>query len=162
MEYTRRLKGAITQTLLKSLLEDAGYRIIPLGIEEIIREIKVLSKKQYLSLGLPKNLRKLPDFFVADRKISKVWLLEIKYRKSWNPTTRKILEPGLKQQVKEWNPLYVMLFLGEPYKNKESPIYSMRVARLSIHNQQLYFTDKSGAKVRWNEACWSDFSRRCV
>ncbi len=161
MEYTSRLKGAITQTLLKSLLEDAGYRIIPLGIEEVIREIKILGKEQYLSLGLPKNLRKLPDFFVADRKISKVWLLEVKYRKSWGSTTRKILEPGLKQQVKEWDPLYFMLFLGKPdIKGKNLPSYRMRVARLSICRDELVVIDKHGdVEVRWNKASWSNFSR---
>jgi len=159
MEYTNRLKGAVTQTLLKSLLEDAGYRIVPLGIEEVIREFKVLDKKEYLSLGLPDNLRKLPDFLVTNRKVSKAYLLEVKYRRSWNQRTRKSLEQQLKIQVKVWNPLYFMLFLGEPYKQKELPIYWMRVTRLSIRNQQLYFSNRSGVKVRWNKACWSDFSR---
>ena len=160
MKYTNRLKGAITQTLLKSLLEDAGYRIVPLGIEEVIREIKVLGKKQYLSLKLPDNLRSLPDFFVTDRKVSKVWLLEVKYRKSWGPSTRKILEPGLKQQVKEWDPLYFMMFLGHPFEDNESPSYRMRVARLSIRKDQLVVIDKEGdVQVNWNKANWTDFSR---
>ena len=54
MQYINRLKGAVTQTLLKSLLEDAGYRIVPLGIEEVIREVKVLT---------PKKSTETPGFF---------------------------------------------------------------------------------------------------
>ena len=37
MKFENRLKGNVTQTLISSLLEDAGYRIVPLGVEEVAR-----------------------------------------------------------------------------------------------------------------------------
>lgn len=81
MDYKNRLKGAITQVLLKSLLEDAGYRIVPLGIEEVLRELSSLEQEHYKQLNLPPALRKLPDFFVADMEFKKTYLVEVKYRK---------------------------------------------------------------------------------
>lgn len=69
MEYSNRLKGSVTQALLKSLLADAGYRVVPLGIEEAIREVTSLDKERYSALELPSVLRKMPDFFIADREL---------------------------------------------------------------------------------------------
>lgn len=40
MKFNSLLKGKITQTLLEVLLEDADYTATPLGIEEVIREVK--------------------------------------------------------------------------------------------------------------------------
>ena len=95
MEYRNRLKGALTQALLKSLLADAGYRIVPLGVEEIIREVTVLDREKYLKLGLPTILREIPDFFVADASMDSYWLVEVKYRRAWNEQTRGFLQHGL-------------------------------------------------------------------
>jgi len=160
MEYANRLKGAVTQTLLRSLLEDAGYRIVPLGIEEVIREIKVLGRKEYLSLKLPKNLRKLPDFFISDKKVNEAWLLEVKYRKFWKPSVKKSLGLELKQQVEEWKPLYVMIFLGHAVFNEKLPSYWMKVARLSIHKNQLVVITKRGEVLdTWDNVGWSELSR---
>ena len=161
MKYTSRLKGDITQVLIKTLLEDAGYHIVPLGIEEIIREVKVLTQEKYLSLSLPTSLTKLPDFFIADKDVSKACLLEVKYRNRWNDEVRRKLGQSLKPQVKEWNPLYLMIFLGEPIvKSAEQPTYWMRVARLSYRDgEMVVFNPHSDLVVKWNESSWDDFDR---
>ena len=160
MEYANRLKGAVTQTLLRSLLEDAGYRIVPLGIEEVIREIKVLDSREYRSLKLPTNLRKLPDFFISDKSVKKACLLEVKYRKRWDARVRKSLGTDLKQQVQEWEPLYVMIFLGKPWGFGDLPSYWMKVVRLSIRKNQLVVITKEGDVLdTWDNVNWSEYSR---
>ena len=95
----------MTQTLVKALLEDAGYRTIPLGVEEVIREVSVLSPIDYSGLELPTVFRKMPDFFVADEDISKAWLVEVKYRKVWDDEVRRKLGEQIFEQVKVWKPL---------------------------------------------------------
>src|SRR6266542_3865028 len=112
MNYTNRLKASVTLVLLKTLLEDAGYRIVPLGIEAVLREVASLPKEDYLKLGLPIQLRKLPDFFVANHAIDKSWLVEVKYRKRWNEEVQESLEVEIKEQVKTWHPLFLMIFVG--------------------------------------------------
>ena len=37
MEFEQRIKGKLTETLVSELLEHAGYKVVPLGIEQIIR-----------------------------------------------------------------------------------------------------------------------------
>ena len=161
MKYTSRLKGDITQVLIKTLLEDAAYRIVPLGIEEIITEVKVLTQEKYLALGLPTSLTKLPDFFIANKDVSRACLLEVKYRNHWSDEVRCELEQSLKPQVKEWDPLYLMIFLGEPIsKSEEQPSYWMKVARLSYRDgEMVVFNPHSGLVVKWNESSWDNFDR---
>ena len=52
MHFDRRIKGAITESLVKTLLEDSDYRVIPLGIEEVVREVISLDEDEYRSLEL--------------------------------------------------------------------------------------------------------------
>jgi len=161
MNYTSRLKGSVTQVLLKSLLEDAGYRIVPLGIEAVLREVASLSKEDYLRLNLPIQLRKLPDFFVANHAIDKTWLVEVKYRKQWNEETQNSLEEEIKEQVTAWNPLFLMIFVGrsveEPYT---SPAYHMRIVKLVWDAQDGVLTERmDGQRCRWKYSQWNHFLR---
>jgi hypothetical protein len=104
MNFSNRLKGHITQALLKALLEDSCYHIVPLGIEEVIRKLSVLDEEKYKELKLPRILRKLPDFFVSDEPFTKSWLVEVKYRKSWDEFTKSALRGEIYNQVKDWGP----------------------------------------------------------
>ena len=57
MNYKNRLRGAITQVSLKSLLENASCRTVPSGIEEVLRELSSLEQEHYKQLNLPPALR---------------------------------------------------------------------------------------------------------
>jgi hypothetical protein len=153
MEFANRLKGAVTQVLLKALLEDGGYRIVPLGIEEVIRELTMLSEEKYKALKLPAILRKLPDFFVSDESLGNSWLVEVKYRKEWNNQTRESLGKAIRPQVADWNPLYLMVFLGSPAKqDEEIPSSWMGLLRLSIVHREVCAIDNDGKPyAKWSE-----------
>jgi hypothetical protein len=155
---TNRMKGSVTETLVKSLLEDAGYRIVPLGIQEVIRELAVLKQTHYKKLGLPEALRKLPDYFVADQDFQETWLLEVKYRKQWSSKTRESLERQIAEQVKLWQPLYLMVLLGKSTKpNIDSPVYSIGVAKLIWKDDEIACVGRQGAIKSWSEVNWEDF-----
>ncbi len=162
MEYRNRLKGAVTQALLKTLLADAGYRIVPLGIEEVIREVTQLSRQKYLALGLPTILRKMPDFFVASAEINNAWLVEVKYRKRWSACTKKSLEKELIEQVKKWGPLCLILFLGNPARTEyphqpEQPSSWMAAFLLKAEDNQLVVLKRDGcSRCKWADVSWKD------
>jgi hypothetical protein len=161
MNYTNRLKGSVTQVLLKSLLEDAGYRIVPLGIEAVLREVASLPEKDYLKLGLPIQLRKLPDFFVSNNAIDKTWLVEVKYRKKWNAKVKKLLGAEIREQVRTWNPLFLMIFLGHSAEDpNSSPIYHMRIAKLIWDEKEGVLTQREdGMTCSWENSQWKYFLR---
>ena len=110
MEFRNRLKGNVAQTLFETLLGDVNYRIVPLGIEEIIREVRNLDSKAYINLGLSQTLRKLPDFFVALPDFQKTYLVEVKYRKNWSDSVRDRLGKEIREQVNQWQPLTLVVF----------------------------------------------------
>jgi hypothetical protein len=78
MLFSNIIKGQVAQTLVKILLERAGYRVTRLGIEELFQEVVHLDAGQYANLNLPENLRFLPDLLVADSTIEKAFLVEVK------------------------------------------------------------------------------------
>jgi len=163
MDYKNRLKGAITQVLLKSLLEDAGYRIVPLGIEEVLRELSSLEQEHYKQLNLPPALRKLPDFFVADMEFKKTYLVEVKYRKYWNEGTKSYLGKTLLQQIKYWNPLVLMLFIGNPInpsRYQPTPAHCMGVLWLDYEDEdeEVIWEDCKGV-YSWDSVEWGNFKR---
>lgn len=171
MEFNNRVKGAVTQTLLKSLLEDAGYAVIPMGIEESVREIKLLGKTEYQQFQFPGTQRVTPDFLVLDWGKKQNWLIEVKYRKKWNDNTRDTLITPLEKQVRGWGDISLVLFLGEPaeVQNNHKPDFlHVGVANLSILNDELV-VDRGTSWVedekitfprfvRWSESRWKDFT----
>jgi hypothetical protein len=74
------VKGQITQSLVKVLFERAGYRVVRFGIEELFQEVIHLDASRYERLGLPPSLRMLPDLLIADTKLDKAFLVEVKFR----------------------------------------------------------------------------------
>ena len=148
--------------LVRSLLEDAGYRVIPFGVEDLLRELAILDVEKYRQLDLPIALKTHPDFFIADKELKQTWLLEVKYRQRWSDETRRKLAEKIIPQVDSWNPLYVMILLGESAYPKRQPeaCHFIRVARLGMLDGQLsvIYPDQSLRKP-WNSVGWGDLFR---
>lgn len=170
MDFKNRIKGTITQTLVQALLHDVKNRVVPLGIEEIIREVNALDVEAYGRLDLPQALRKLPDFFVTTAEQDKGWLLEVKYRKRWNENVREDLGNDLLEQVKIWSPLHLVLFVGEPARNNDTPANYLGVCKLVIQDGSLgLFRQRATGSILnrtyveeflpWSEVTWENFRR---
>lgn len=84
-----------------------------LGVEELYAEVVHLSEEQYVSMGLPLTLRFLPDLLVADQDLSKVYLVEVKYRKTLDDESMRGLYKGLKRQREYWPQSYAVIIVAE-------------------------------------------------
>jgi hypothetical protein len=159
VKYSNRLKGSVTQALVRSLLSDAGISVVPLGVEEVVREISELDIKQYQSLNLPLSLRKLPDFFAVNLDRTQSWLIEVKFRKTWNAAVRDELGKTLGEQVRYWEPLYLILFWGEtPSKIPSQPSSWVKAVRLGWHSNELW-AETDFASYKWSQIEWRDLDR---
>ena len=114
LQFTNIVKGQITQTILKALLERGGYRVTRLGIEEFFDEIKHLDLQQYLRLNLPRNLRYLPDLLVAELDMTNAFLVEVKFRRRFDKFSAKSLYDELSRQRKHWPQSYAVIMIAEP------------------------------------------------
>ena len=112
LKFTNIVKGAITQTLVTTILERGGYRVTRLGIEELFGEVKHLDLHQYLRLKLPLELRSLPDLLVADSNTSNVFLVEVKFRKNFDERSAKSLYDSLSEQRKYWAQTYTVVMIS--------------------------------------------------
>ena len=110
----RLVKGQLTQTLFCSLLERGGYRITRLGLEELLYELRLLSREQYLTLGLPENLRSLPDFLFSTKDLTQAWLVEVTFRKVFIDVTINELIGKLVYQRQSWPTSLAVVMLGSP------------------------------------------------
>jgi hypothetical protein len=109
----------MAERILVTLLERGGYRVTRLGIEEIFDEIKILSQKEYLALGLPESLRALPDILVADPEVSWAALVELKFRRRFDEETARELHSTLISQRKHWPSANVLVMIGEPFREND-------------------------------------------
>lgn len=109
MKISNVVKGQITQTLMKVLLERAGYRVARFGIEELFQEVVHLSPQQYQTLGLSPALRLLPDLLVTDLNIERAFLVEVKFRSSITRDSLQSLHAKLTEQSKFWPEMYTVL-----------------------------------------------------
>jgi hypothetical protein len=166
VKYTNKLKGATTQSVLKAMLERAGYRVIPLGIEEVVREVTDLDKVKYLRMGFPEALRHMPDFLVTDWDQQKSWLVEVKYRRKWSPEFHARLETDLRDQLRYWSPLNVLIFLGEPSNPTSAPAASrLRIAKLRLEGEDVLAEWSEGGpptpgnSQRWVDGQWTNLHR---
>lgn len=112
MDFTNVVKGQITQSLIKTLFERAGYRVTRLGVEELFVEVTQLDEKQYKALNLPLALRYLPDFLMADSTLNKAFLLEVKFRKDFNESTTQSLHYELTRQRVFWPDSYAVILIA--------------------------------------------------
>lgn len=115
MSFASILKGRIAERIVVTLLERGGFRVTRLGIEELFDEIKYLSRDQYLNLGLPSQLRALPDILVADRRVSWAAMLEIKFRRRFDAESARELYSTLRDQREHWPQAWALIMIAEPF-----------------------------------------------
>jgi len=106
------------------------------------------------------SLRKLPDFFAANRERTKTWLIEVKFRTTWNEDVRDELGRSLRDQAQLWSPLFVILFFGDSpsVHYRDQPASWVRVAHVLLDNGELKFHFNGGLKS-WSESVWTEFDR---
>ncbi len=79
MDLDNALPGHLVASVFEVLLVDAGYQVIPTGIERTLRELRTVPVDAYIDL-VPPRLRAAPDFFVLDIGARQAYLTEIKFR----------------------------------------------------------------------------------
>ena len=109
------LRGRLAQQILTCWLERAGYRVTRLGIEEVFGEIKSLDREHYLSLGLPDELRTLPDLLVANPAMTWAKMFEVKFRRRFNRRTANELIDTLNEQRSYWPDAIALIVIGQPF-----------------------------------------------
>jgi hypothetical protein len=151
VEFHRRIKGILTQGLVQALLEDAGYQVRPLGVEEQFSDLKDASPKLYRSIF--KGLRSAPDFLVLDSRNEQSWLVEVKYRKRWDSGVVDALHPTLSDQATHWQEFLFWVFLGENTSNPSDLCRVFRVRHVYGKMSVESAIDK-GRLYPWDKAEW--------
>lgn len=109
IEIEDALKGHLVAAVFEVLLIDAGYQVIPTGVEKTIRELRPVDYDTYIDLIHPR-LRSVPDMFVLDVEAHKTWLTEIKFRRSLDPS--ELLNKMVNQL--DWAPFCLLLAVACP------------------------------------------------
>ncbi|MGH7908586.1 MAG: hypothetical protein ACRENW_01905 [Thermodesulfobacteriota bacterium] len=124
MEMENALKGHTICSIFETLLVDAGYHVVPFGIERVIREVRPLHAKDYLSVMESwQNLRLMPDLFVLDLEKKKGWLTEVKYKKK----LLKSIVNEFKKYKRTWIPFHIVLALLKPPDSWTGEVKHIRV-----------------------------------
>lgn len=132
LDFKNRLKQELSQGVLKCLLEDCGYRVIPLGIESIIKEITSLEKEAYKKLDFSDSVRFLPDFCILDQSLKHKFIVEVKYRWDWNGNILK----KVSKQVKMFKDIILVIFIGNPQTDRHTvPSTYIRCCRMYMSEQ---------------------------
>jgi hypothetical protein len=135
VDFENRLKRELSQGAFKCLLEDCGYRVVPLGIEAVIREIACLDKKAYKKLDFSDAVRFLPDFCILDQNQKHKFIVEVKYRRHWDGNILK----EVAGQVRMFEDMILVIFVGDPPDSKYTPRPSTYVRCCNMyvneHNQ---------------------------
>lgn len=117
MDFQNRIKKEMTEGIVRAILVDAGYRVIGLGIENIVRETECLTALEYAGLDFPKAMRSLPDLLILDKEQTQKHLVEVKYRSTWNPAIFDEIE----EQVKLFGQLVLVYLNSTPPLNGKTP-----------------------------------------
>lgn len=143
MDFSNRLKKELTEGIVRSLLKDAGYRVIDFGIENTLREVECLNVSEYLKLCLPKSMRSMPDLVVMDRDQTIAYMVEVKYRNGWTVDLFYEIEEQVKT-IGNVTLIYVNGFPPEDKRNLQSPSRNIRCCLLSHKNGEFLFQGVSG------------------
>lgn len=95
-------KGRFAETLISTILEHAGYRVVRLGVEETVSEVKAGVARGEHTLQLPDQLRTAPDFLVVDPRSGVCTLLEVKFRRELDKAVARELHSKLARQAALW------------------------------------------------------------
>ncbi len=109
----RSIKGRTAEAIANIIFERGGYRLAHFGIEELFREVKLLSDAQYNKLSLDPRLRALPDFLISTPDLNKAYQVEVKFRRNLDQNVRSELAIKLGQQRSHWPNMIVLLLAGE-------------------------------------------------
>ncbi|HXG02048.1 MAG TPA: hypothetical protein VNO23_01365 [Candidatus Binatia bacterium] len=112
MNLDSRLQGQLAAAAIEALLADAGYQVIPVGIEHSLRELKFLDPKRYVKVA-PVMLRTAPDLFVLDPDGDTSRLVEVKYRRRLHER----LVRRLRRIQAGWAPFVLVLIVAESPPN---------------------------------------------
>lgn len=157
MDLDNALHGHMVAAIFEVLLVDAGYQVVPLGVERTVREIRAIGEERYLDLIHPR-LRSIPDFFVLDVDEEESWLTEVKYRAYLHP---RLLE-DLEAIQQDWAPFTLVLAVREPPEEWKGTIRHIRVFEVESETElDLRFLKEEGQRLqdvftrlgdRWEEA----------
>jgi hypothetical protein len=148
-EFTNTLKGVVTQSILKALLERGGYRVTRLEIEELFSEIKHINLQQYQSLNLPLQLRFLPDLLVAEVDMTHVFMVEVKFRSRFDEYSAHSLFDELERQRTYWEQSYAVIMIAEPFiTDGQYHQDFIRVVRPQLH--KVLIDNNLSLQQRWN------------
>jgi hypothetical protein len=95
-------KGRFAETIVSTILEYAGYRVLRLGVEEMVSEVKAGVARGEWALRLPEQLSAAPDFLVVDPRSGECTLLEVKFRRMFDDEAARELHARLTRQVGYW------------------------------------------------------------
>lgn len=95
-------KGRFAETIISTVLEYAGYRVVRLGVEETVSEVKASVARGESALRLPDQLRTAPDFLAVDPHSGTCTLLEVKFRRAFTDDVAGALHVTLSRQAAFW------------------------------------------------------------
>ena len=103
------IKGRIAEVVFEQMLREAGeFTVLPFGYEYVVPEVMHMKKDSQSDKTLD-ILRTSPDFVVINQLKKKVYLIEVKYRKT---RSQSELKKAAEKMLKSWDPSY--LFIASP------------------------------------------------
>jgi hypothetical protein len=119
------LSGHLVATVIDVLLVDAGYQVVPLGIERVVRELRNADAERFRAIA-PLPLRSMPDFFVIDPDNPQGWLTEIKFRRYLHSN----LVDDIRTAQEHWAPFHLVLAVAEPPDEWTGVVKHLRAFRI--------------------------------
>lgn len=149
------LKSQLTQTALTALLQQSGYRVVRLGIEELFTDVKAQPLAQYRKLAFPLRLRCLPDLLVASpdggpdllSERPRAILVEVKYRRRFDDRTARALYHQLVRQRRHWPEAYAVVMLSEAFRVDAS--FHQDYIRVVPPGKSQKLIEEGDARYRW-------------
>jgi len=110
----RDADGQFAESLVSSLLETGGYRVLRFGVEHVLSEVKSVAHRREGILDLPPALWAMPDFLVIDVDTGATALVEVKFRMRTDAQTVRELASTLRNQQQHWPGALTVVVVAEP------------------------------------------------